>query len=152
MRKLLKYFSILIVIIWMGIVFQFSSESSLKSENTSNHFTKTILGENITDQRVEELSFMIRKTAHFTLYTIGGVCICLCVMLNYEGKKNIYLIGFSIGSIYAITDEIHQLFVPGRACELRDVIIDSLGILVGVVIIKFFKLIIYHLKRSEDNG
>ena len=38
-----------------------------------------------------------------------------------------------IGTAYAVTDEFHQSFVPGRSCELRDVVIDSCGVLTGVL-------------------
>ena len=38
-----------------------------------------------------------------------------------------------IGTAYAVTDEFHQAFVPGRSCELRDVVIDSCGVLTGVL-------------------
>jgi len=52
------------------------------------------------------------------LYTVDGV--------TYE---------FAAGVLYAVTDEIHQSFVPGRSCELRDVLIDSVGVLTGVTIL-----------------
>jgi VanZ family protein len=39
-----------------------------------------------------------------------------------------------IGTAYAVTDEIHQYVVPGRSCEVRDVVIDSCGVLVGALI------------------
>lgn len=149
MRKFFKYFSIFLVVFWMIIVFVLSAEPSQKSENTSGSFTKIIFSNNITDQRIKELSFIIRKSAHFTLYTLGGMCICICVILNYKKSNKGYLISFVIGSVYAITDEVHQLFVAGRSGELRDVIIDSTGILIGVMIIKCFKLIIYKFRRSD---
>lgn len=148
MRKFFKYFSILLMLFWMIVVFMLSAEPSKKSENTSDNFTKIIFN-NITDKRVQELSFIVRKSAHFTLYTLGGMCICVSVMLNYNKSSKKYLISFIIGSIYAITDEIHQFFVPGRSCELRDVIIDSSGILIGIIIIKCFEKVIYKFRRSD---
>ncbi len=52
------------------------------------------------------------------------------------------LYSWAFGTLYAITDEIHQLFIQGRSCEFRDVCIDSLGVLTGIVlmigIIKIF--------------
>ena len=38
-----------------------------------------------------------------------------------------------IGTAYAVTDEFHQSFVPGRSCEFRDIVIDSCGVLTGVL-------------------
>ena len=44
------------------------------------------------------------------------------------------LAAWLIGTAYAVTDEFHQSFVPGRSCELRDVMIDSCGVLTGVLL------------------
>lgn len=151
MKKLLKYISIALVIIWMSIVFMLSSQTGKKSENTSNNFTKAIFKNDISDEQVRNLSYIVRKIAHFTLYTIGGILICLCLLLNIKSTKYIYFISFVIGLIYAITDEFHQLFIPNRSGEIKDVIIDSLGILLGVSFVKISKYIIYKLKRSGYN-
>lgn len=149
MSKLFKYISIVLLIVWMSAVFTLSSESGSKSENTSNSFTKTIFQNNISDEQVKNLSFIIRKTAHFALYTIGGICICLFVLLNFKSTNKIYLISYIIGTIYAITDELHQLYIPNRSGEIRDVIIDSFGILLGVVIVKFSRYIIHKFKECD---
>ena len=52
----------------------------------------------------------------------------LIALVKGKNKKFIFIaIAFAI--IYAISDEIHQFFVPGRACALQDVLIDTTGIL-----------------------
>ena len=43
------------------------------------------------------------------------------------------------GTLYAVTDEIHQYFVPGRSCEFRDICIDSAGVLCGIFCLCLFK-------------
>ena len=48
------------------------------------------------------------------------------------------LCAWAIGTAYAVTDEIHQLFVPGRSCELRDICIDAVGVLCGCLIIRLW--------------
>ncbi len=53
-----------------------------------------------------------------------------------------------IGILYAISDEIHQLFVPGRSGKVTDVIIDSLGILTGIV---FFLIVEKTVKQIRKN-
>lgn len=136
MKKILKYCSILLVIIWMILVFSFSKESGKDSKNTSSNFIKTIFIDNITNEKVEKLTFITRKMAHFSLYMLGGMCICLCVTINFENIKYNYLISYFIGTTYALIDELHQYFVPGRSCEFRDIVIDSIGVLVGVEIIR----------------
>ena len=49
--------------------------------------------------------------------------------------------------IYACTDEFHQLFVMGRSCEIRDVLIDTLGSFVGILI--YYKIKLYINKRQK---
>jgi len=36
-------------------------------------------------------------------------------------------------SIYAISDEVHQIFIDGRSCELRDWAIDTVGAILGAI-------------------
>ena len=52
---------------------------------------------------------------------------------NCSGRW-VMLISWLCGTLYAMTDEFHQLFVPGRSGEIRDVCLDSAGVLVGVFI------------------
>ncbi len=44
------------------------------------------------------------------------------------------IVVWAFASLYGVTDEIHQSFVPGRACQVRDMVIYSAGALIGVVI------------------
>ena len=90
------------------------------------------------------LIFLVRKTAHFTEYAILGALFYLNLIqfpkLNSHIKKLLLPILFSF--LYACTDELHQIFVPGRSAQFRDVLIDTLGASFGATItyltIKFF--------------
>lgn len=59
-----------------------------------------------------------------------------------------------IGVTYAASDEMHQLFVPGRSGKLADILIDSLGIITGIIffllIIKVLEKIIKDLKKNKE--
>jgi len=46
----------------------------------------------------------------------------------------VFLISWALTTLYAASDEFHQLFVPGRSGEIRDVCIDSVGAIAGVLI------------------
>ena len=89
------------------------------------------------------LSFIVRKCAHFTEYMILGISVKVTAddLLRQSRRADIQsrtagiLCPWCIGALYAVSDEIHQSFVPGRSCELRDMIIDSCGVLTGVLII-----------------
>lgn len=140
MNKIGKIVTILMVLIWMGVVFLFSAEVSEKSQTTSDVFTQKIFGSKVTKEQVKNWSFTIRKSAHFILYTVGGILISLCAIC-YLTKK-CYLISFFIGTVYAMTDELHQLFVKGRSGQITDVLIDSVGILLGISMVKWIQILI----------
>ena len=57
------------------------------------------------------------------------------------------VISFLIGSLYSVSDEYHQTFIEGRSGELRDVVIDSSGVLLAVL----FCLTVYSLHRYIKN-
>ena len=81
----------------------------------------------------------IRKLAHFTEFMILGIL----AKVNYEGyyKTNTILYPLLFSMLYACSDELHQLFVPGRFCAFKDVMIDSSGAFVGIAL--------YHLITSR---
>lgn len=130
---------IILTIIWMAIIFCFSAQNADKSSNTSGRTIRAIikiftnLPQEEQEQKVEQLQHIVRKTAHFTIYTIGGIILINLIKTYTQNKTCLYAWG--IGTIYAITDEIHQYFVPGRSCQITDVIIDSLGIITGIILV-----------------
>ena len=91
----------------------------------------------------ETMVFIVRKGAHFAEYTILGGFLVPAVTEWMAVDKTpvpdsvriIRIISWLVGTLYAVTDEIHQSFVPGRSCELRDIGIDSCGVLAGVMIV-----------------
>ena len=54
------------------------------------------------------------------------------------GSPRTFLLPWAIGALYAVSDELHQSFVPGRSCELRDMLIDACGVAAGVAILWFY--------------
>lgn len=76
----------------------------------------------------------VRKLAHFTIYLILGILVYLYIKeFNISNK---FIVSLLICIIYALTDEIHQLFIVGRSGNIKDVCIDSLGSMIGIFIIK----------------
>ena len=80
------------------------------------------------------LTFLVRKSAHIIAYFILGILMyrALRVSIHRWRARTVVSLALLSCSLYAVTDEIHQLFVPGRSGELRDVMIDSIAALVGV--------------------
>jgi len=120
----------------MGIIFLFSSCNADISSMQSDMIVKLI------NNVIPINSFFVRKLAHFSLFFI----LELVLFLTF---KNIYL-SFFISSGYALLDEFHQYFVPGRSCELRDVLIDISGCILAILIIKLWRY--YNAKRTTING
>lgn len=146
-----KILSIILVIIWMITIFYFSHQEGTGSSNTSKKISIAIV--NILDIKnempkeqkqeiVKAIEPIIRKLAHYTLYMLGGILIINCI--NAYIKKDSEIVKYSaiIGVLYAISDEIHQLFVSGRSGKIADVIIDSIGIFTGITVYLFVKKII----------
>lgn len=133
MLKINNKLSILLVFLWMLLIFLMSSFDATKSANQSN-FIVNIINNIFKIENIELLSFIIRKLAHFTEYLILGFLTINMLNKNDISKK--YLLSILICIIYATSDEIHQIFVPGRACQIRDVLIDSIGSITGVYLYK----------------
>ena len=153
--------SILLVILLAicSIIFMFSNQNSEKSDSTSDKIIYRVLdiitkNNDLSQQEYDELymsvKILVRKTAHFTIYTLLGLFLMLVLnTININLKERI-LISWMIGIIYAIGDEIHQYFIPGRTPMMIDVIIDNIGVLCGILIVYFTSKILYIRKRKYD--
>ncbi len=141
-----KYAIFIPAICMMIIIFSFSSQDSNESGELSGSITKKVVNiiMNLVDDKIpkedvikysDTLETIIRKCAHGTEYFILSITYCL-VFFNLKNTRQRFLhISFLSSFLYAMTDELHQYFIPGRACLLTDVLIDSFGALIGVVFI-----------------
>lgn len=153
-----------IMIAWMIMIFVFSSRTGTESTNDSYKVGMTIgkifvpTFSSMSEERQEEFAKMIdmpiRKTAHAMEYAVLGIlCVggffvwreevrweaehTVAIKISRVYTKRTVLIPWLIAVVYAMTDEIHQLFVPGRSGKVLDVLIDSAGALFGVSIALF---------------
>lgn len=122
-----KIINTILTLIWMILIFTMSSFNATESSNQSN-FIVDIISNIININNIELLSLIIRKLAHFTEYFILGIFVYNAV--NSYNKKTYSAIIICI--LYAISDEIHQIFVPGRSCQILDILIDSIGSITGI--------------------
>lgn len=141
-QTILRIISIIFVLAWMVTVFMLSHQIAEDSSKTSSNFITVIIKLFNKDIEQEQLvriilkvETIVRKLAHFVLYTLGGMLITIMFINFKEYITKTKIASFLLGATYAITDEIHQLFIPGRSGEIRDVLIDSTGVLLGVFII-----------------
>lgn len=139
-----KIISIISLILWMIIIFSFSSADANKSTGTSDKVITTMIEikDKITDQEtpisekeiiVKNSSFYVRKIAHITEYLILGFL--MFNLLKQYSVTNIYY-AIILCVLYSCTDEFHQLFINGRSGSFRDVLIDTIGILLGTYLYK----------------
>lgn len=167
---ILKQVIYLLLVVYVLItIFVFSNEVADKSSNTSAKVIESavkIVEPKITQEKlslkVSILQPIIRKCAHYTLYLILGF---FTYNLIRTRKKNILknkentiitygIIAQCFCTLYAITDEIHQTFIPGRSGEVRDVLIDSIGaftgILICIIVLKIIHTIIDKVKQKKE--
>lgn len=151
MRKYLKYIFLTAAIVWMCIIFWFSAQPAVQSTEMSMAFGSKICNifvpgySELDTQKQYELAqsieFPVRKSAHASEYAFLAILWCgyfVCT-LKKEKMRRFYLIfSWFVATAYATTDEFHQLFVQGRSGQLRDVLIDSVGAAVGVLIVYMF--------------
>jgi VanZ family protein len=126
-----------VVVLWMIVIFKLSSQSGEQSNDLSLGVTGLIaaLIEKINPSS-DALAFnhIIRKCAHFFAYLVLGMVVLFAMRkMGISGTKGI-LLTMAVCVVYAISDEWHQGFIPGRTPKLTDILIDSCGSLLGTIL------------------
>ncbi len=143
-RKVLSW---LMVILWMWLIFFQSHKPATESNSLSRGVTEVIVEtvEKIDpdiDIDIRSFNHILRKNAHFFSYLILAILVANALKSSGLNGYRLMALAILICVIYAISDEFHQLFVPGRGGQIKDVIIDSVGALVGILI--------YNFRRTRD--
>ncbi len=165
-----------LTLLWMVLIFLMSGANDDASNAQSGTICRFLcetfvdgFGELPLEEQLaleESLSFPVRKSAHFAEYTILGLLLTLTAGAWFPagfaaGRKDISAlyprtgpfpvrigVPLIIGTLYAVTDEIHQLFVPGRAGQARDVLIDACGVFAGIFLTD--RLCRRHAEKTAD--
>ena len=87
---------------------------------------------------VEIIHNPLREMMHLLEYLILGILI-YNVLTNYK-LNNRFIISLMLAFIYATSDEVHQIFVPNRAFEYFDILMDFIGSIIGIFIIDKLKI------------
>lgn len=146
---------LVLLIFQMFFIFVMSSFGPDSSNAQSNFFVNLISGL-VSDLKtgtstsafdLKTLIFFVRKTAHFTEYSILGLLFYLNLKhhsnkkqsLNHHSSQKqspkLFALAILFSALYACTDEFHQLFVPGRTGQPFDVLVDTLGATFGCLIV-----------------
>lgn len=152
---------LILMLLWMALIFWFSSRDGDESSEDSIevglmvcHIAVPGFDEMTWDQQFDlarSIDFLVRKTAHFTEYLLLAQ-FALGTFLKDERRKNAVLFAWLTATGYAVTDEIHQLFVPGRAGMVQDVLIDSSGALTGCFICLLGMHLVNRRRMKKKNG
>lgn len=149
-----------LVITWMGGIFYFSHQTKQESGNLSS---------GISDKLYETIEWtpggktkvhndtwfrwkyevFVRKSAHMMLYAVLSMLLTLAVERHTEKKLFRFIIPFGIGVLYAVSDEIHQHYVPGRSGNFTDVLWDLAGIIIGCLVLKLFACMYRKMKKRK---
>lgn len=144
LRFILKTLSFLPALIIMYCIYSFSAQNGTESSNLSNNVSFQIvyavdkafdldLSNQQMIQGMRKINHYVRKMAHFTEYFL--LAISVSFPLYVYGIRGFWLI-FTAGFVcvgFASLDEFHQLYVSGRSGSRKDVMIDSLGSLTGII-------------------
>lgn len=135
---------IVITLLIMAFIFFQSSLPAVLSSEVSGVLEEIVAA--ILGKESQEVTFAVRKAAHLTEFTALGISLFLTVrdlmerksLTDRSAERDPFiwraLVPWGIGAVYAVSDEIHQYFVPGRSCEIRDMVLDSIGVAAGVLI------------------
>jgi VanZ family protein len=152
-RKLMYLLPWLIVVIWMLLIFNLSSQPVQNSDKLSIGVTEKVVEtvEKVTPKtelNLDSLNHIVRKNAHFFIYLALAIWVQIALRINRAIGIKRLLIVIGICVLYAISDEYHQLFVAGRGAQVKDVFIDSAGAIVGIVIYRIVNRFLSKKKRK----
>lgn len=130
------------VVFWMFLIFLLSSQGSVATGELSMSVTEKVADRVPIEQPdLTFWNFMARRAAHVFLYFVLGILLCIAFSFTVEKGWRVYFWAFGVGVLYAISDEFHQMFVPGRDADLADIFFDGVGLLLGLFIFRVFTLI-----------
>ena len=143
--KAVRCVSLLLLVVWMVAIFLFSAQPAIDSNETSEGliemFVSTVYPRYDTLSSTEKavvinrFSLPVRKAAHFFEFAVLGF-LAFLFFYTFTALPTRYklVLPLVLGLVYAVSDEIHQVFVEGRAGRAVDVLIDFSGVLLAVIL------------------
>ncbi|MEO2075939.1 MAG: VanZ family protein [Bacillus sp. (in: firmicutes)] len=129
---------ILATILWMTVIFCFTQLPYFTGKSTSGAIQKVVVKEHqtvhtpsATQDEIEGVNLIIRKATHVTVFGI----LAFLLFKSLEIYRLSYISAWILTFLYAISDEYHQSFMPGRGPSFRDVLIDSSGALLALLLV-----------------
>lgn len=165
-KKIKIIISWILVVIWMITIFTFSNMNTYESNSKSkslitNMITTTIETTNkigITDKTLtnenkekltEKLNLPFRKFVHLTIYLILALLLINAFLVSNVKLPLTFILSILFCFIYALTDEYHQTFITGRTGKFSDVLIDTLGSIIGIFIYSFYYFLYLKIIKKQ---
>jgi len=130
-----------VVFLWIGILFYLSSQTNVESNKLSIDVTEILVQHGVVNNdkaiNIVTLNYFIRKNAHYIVYFILGF-----LLMNASRNKTV---SFLSSLLYGISDEIHQMFIIGRECSVNDILHDTVGAMLGILVF----IIIFQIKNKN---
>ena len=146
-----KTLRLVLVIAWMIFIFIMSNQPAEVSSQQSDLVVRllAIVGIDMDSYFGDLATFIIRKSAHMTEYFILFILWYRVLVLYVDNKKaKLYALGLVF--LYASSDEFHQTFVPGRSGEFKDVMIDTCGGVISLIVTIIYENIKLRIKFRRE--
>lgn len=125
----------LAAIAWVAVLFFFSGQSGAESGDLSMRVSRLVVRLfPFLPWTAEAINPVLRKIAHFSIFGVEGFLLCAALVCTLRARRGLgAALAFGLSAAMAALNEYHQSFAVDRSCELRDVLIDSGGALMGVL-------------------
>ena len=143
-KTFIRVISIILLLLTFIQIYRFSDQDGDTSGELSKRVVRKAINifpytKNLSDETKEKMvegaQPIVRKLAHFSIYTLVGVFIMSFISTYKIHLKYKFLVSILVGLLYAISDEYHQSLTPGRGPSVMDVFIDTSGVIFGILII-----------------
>ncbi len=146
-KKALCAASWVLTALCMALIFYFSHQTSDDSAEISMDVYSKFF--ELLGPIMERLGHDgVRTLAHFTEYTALGFL--MSTSLTFTCSRRRPWLTLALCAAYALTDEIHQILIPGRAFQVTDIAVDSAGALLGVGVFALLAVIVLSVKKKKS--
>ena len=131
---------------WLGVLFFFSGQSGEESGNLSGKLTRLLFGwwiERGADEAL--LEHILRKCAHAGVFAVEGFLLGMSLLSGMKRRAEAAFVTLAGCAVIAVANELHQLASPERACDVRDMLIDTAGAAAGLMA----AMVLLHLFRKR---
>ena len=145
--QIINVISLTALIFWLVLIFYLSAQPVHQSNGLSKKVTEVII-EKVeifalkTNFNINRMNHLVRKNAHFFAYLILGILVMNVFRRSGMKINKGVILSLAFCILYAMSDEFHQLFVPGRGAQVKDVLLDSAGAVVGIGVYLVVKFIV----------